>query len=534
MNRNAFDRSAQEPGFERAEDFSTERRSPRPPPLPPRPPHRTMPGSSKGSFFALLVLAVLVLGPLWIWYGWRIEPEAGQIAVLIHKTGRNLPSGEIIAQDPSQKGILLDVLAEGRHFRNPYSWGWIITNTTDIGAGYLGVVTRLHGEDLPPGEIIATERSKGILREVLEPGRYRLNPFAYRVDIVPAINIRPGHVGVVVSLTGKDVIQDEMPPEQRNEFIVEPGLKGVQRTVLDPGTYYLNPYLFTVVEVNLQSQRFEMSGEDAISFLTADGFTITVEGTIEYALMRDKVALLTHQVGDLEDILKKIILPRARGFSRIEGSKHPAKNFITGDTRQLFQDNMEAHLRAQCAQWGIAIRSALIRNIAPPDQIASVIREREVALQMAKTFEQQVEQARSKAELTKQEMLAQQNKEKVDAETIRIQAVIGAQQEQAVKITAAQRGLEVARLENQASVAQAEAIRRTATAERDVLRMKNDAEAKVLEDQIKAFGTGMDFARNVFYAKLAPRIESVLSNDREGLGTLFLPYLPAKGKEAAQ
>ncbi len=34
--------------------------------------------------------------------------------------------------------------------------------------------------------------------------------------------------------------------------------------------------------------RVELGGEDAITFLTSDGFTITVEGTIEYALMRDR------------------------------------------------------------------------------------------------------------------------------------------------------------------------------------------------------------------------------------------------------
>ncbi len=44
--------------------------------------------------------------------------------------------------------------------------------------------------------------------------------------------------------------------------MVEEGLKGVLARVLDPGTYYLNPYIYNTVEVNLQSQRFEMSGKD--------------------------------------------------------------------------------------------------------------------------------------------------------------------------------------------------------------------------------------------------------------------------------
>jgi regulator of protease activity HflC (stomatin/prohibitin superfamily) len=231
----------------------------------------------------------------------------------------------------------------------------------------------------------------------------------------------------------------------------------VVKEVLDPGTYYLNPYLVNVVEVNLQSQRFALSGEDAITFLTMDGFTVNVEGTIEFGLDRSSAALITHRIGDMEDLLQKIILPRARGFSRIEGSKQPAINFIVGETRQQFQDSLETHLRDKCKDWGVSIKSVLIRNISPPDQIASVIRDREVAVQNARMFEQQIAQAKSKAELVRQEMLAIQNKEKVEQDTARIRAVIKAEQELAVQVTAAKRELDVAKLESEAATFQAQA-----------------------------------------------------------------------------
>jgi regulator of protease activity HflC (stomatin/prohibitin superfamily) len=304
--------------------------------------------------------------------------------------------------------------------------------------------------------------------------------------------------------------------------------------VLDPGTYYLNPYEFTVVEVSLQSKRFEMSGDDAINFLTLDGFDVRVEGTIEWAVRRESAAELTHRVGDMEDILKKVILPRARGFSRIEGSKSPAINYIVGETRQKFQDNLDTHLREQCAIWGVLIKSVLIRNIAAPDQIASVIREREVAVQDAKKFEQQIEQARSQAELTKQEMLAEQNREKVQAETARIRAVILANQEQSVKLLEVAKQLEVARLENDAATAQAQAQRLTAQAEQEVIRLRNQAEASVVADQVRALGNGLNVARHELYLKIAPRIQSILTNDDpQGLAGWLRASAPAPSAPAA-
>jgi len=485
----------------------------------------------KGIFAGLsgvvIVLVILIGLPIWFLSAWLINVDSDEIAILIKKTGKNLPPGEILALEPGQKGIQLDVLAEGWHVRNPYTWDWEKAKVTDIPAGKLGVLIRLYGKELEPGKIIAPEGYKGIVKEVLRPGKYRINPYAYIVETYNAITIKPGCIGVVTHLTGDDVLTADIPVDKRNIFLVDNNMKGVQSYVLDPGTYYLNPYMMEVVEVTLQSQRFEMSGEDAITFLTSDGFAITIEGTIEYALNRENVSLLTHQVGDMDDVLKKIILPRARGFSRIEGSKHPAKNFITGDTRQKFQDNLEEHLRKLCAQWGIDIRSVLIRNITPPDQIASIIRDREVAVQTAKKYEQQIEQAKSQAELTKQEMLAQQNKAKVEAETAQIKAVIKARQEQSVQLTAANKELEVAKLENEASVAQAEAIMLKASAEREVIKMKNEAEADVLASQIKAYGTGMNFARQIFYSKIGPRVDSVLSSDsKDSLGGILLPYVP--------
>lgn len=500
------------------------------------PPTARLPKPNWGALLMpLLLLAALLILPLWVWTFCRIEPGPGEIAILIRKTGTDLPTGQILALEPGQKGIQLDVLAEGRYFRNPYHWGWQIAKITDIPPGKLGVRTRLFGRDLADGQILAPEGYKGIMAEVLGPGKHRLNPYAYNVQLFDAITIRPGFGGVVTALTGQDVLANDLPEKERNTFLVSAGLKGVRPDILDAGTYYLNPYMVNVVEVNLQSQRFELSGEDAISFLTVDGFTVNVEGTIEYALVRDHVAQLTHQVGDMDDILKKIVLPKARGFSRMEGSKNPAKNYIAGATRQKFQDSLEAHLKTQCLPWGVDIKSVLIRNITPPDAIARIIREREVAVQDANKYGEQIEQAKSEAELVKQEMLAQQNKEKVEADTRRIRAVIAAEQEREVRLTRANRDLEVAKLENDAARAQADARLVRAQAEAEVIRLRNEAEAGVLAGQVKAYGTGINLARNLFYTKIGPQIRAILSGDQgEGLGGLLRGYVPAAAKGGAQ
>lgn len=470
----------------------------------------------------LLVAAILVV-PAFIWFGCRLEVPAGQFAVLSKKTGKDPAPGTIISS-PEEKGIQLDVLAEGRHYRNPFEWDWAFYPMTDIPQGKLGVVFRKYGENLPAGEVLAQPGTKGIEPEVLSPGKYRYNPFAYEVQQFNPTTILPGYTGVMVSLTGTDPLNGD--PESVNTFIVEEGEKGVLSKTLAEGTYYLNPYRYLLIPVNLQSSRFELSGEDAIDFLTMDGFTVRVEGTVEYALTREKAALLTHEVGDSEDILSKIILPRVRGFARIEGSKGLALNYIDGEMRQQFQDKLEQNLKEQCGKWGVDIRSVLIRNIVPPDEISSIIRDRELAKQATTMFDQQIIQAKSKAELGRQKMLAVQNKEKVDAETDKLKATIQAQQEAQVRLVAGQQNLSVAKLQRDAAQEQAAGIRAKATGEGRVIKAANESNAIVLEQNAKAFESGEAYSNYMLYQRLAPNIQSVLTNDDpSGIGGIFTQFL---------
>jgi len=486
------------------------------------------------SFSLLLVLAIVLL-PLWWWFWWRIEPENGEIAVLIKKTGKNLPVESILAESLAYKGIQLEVLPEGRFFRNPYTWDWIITKATDIPAGKFGVLVRKYGKDLPGGKIIAPDESyKGIVREVLGTGKHRINPFAYDVQLCDDIKIAPGHVGVVTSLCGEDILSGGMTtPFTDKGFLAPAGAKGVQREVLKEGTHRLNPFLYAVSIVNIQSQRFEFSGDEAIVFLTLDGFPVTVEGTLEFNLNVEKVALLTHEVGDMEDIMQKLILPSARGFFRIEGSKKNATDFIVGESRQAFQDSLGSYLVGVCTNWGISLNSVLIRDIAAPQQIASIIRDRELAAQESMKFEQQIVQAKSQAELEKQKALAEQNRLKVAAETERIRLTITAEQGRMEKTIAAKTELDVAKIGLNAARADAEALLTLAEADRKVIEAKNRADADVLKQQVSVYREEADYIRAKLYEKTAPNIQSVLTTDANG--ALFgLPVGAQPGKSGVK
>ena len=107
------------------------------------------------------VLFLLVLYGLWLWVFCRFYVPPDCMAVIISKTGKTLPEGQILAEK-GEKGVLKDVLGEGRYFLNPIIYEWVLKPVIEIDIGKIGVVTSKIGKDLPRGEFLAEKDEKGI------------------------------------------------------------------------------------------------------------------------------------------------------------------------------------------------------------------------------------------------------------------------------------------------------------------------------------------------------------------------------------
>lgn len=140
---------------------------------------------------------------------------------------------------------------------------WVFCRV-DVDPDEMVVLIRKTGDPLPPDQVIAEQGQKGIQRAALGPGLYFLNPLAYETEKYPLVEVpagdpstwretyragRPDYqvpdkegawpkVGVVKSLAGKTW--------DGPSGVVDPGFQGIQREVLTPGTYRLNPRAFQV------------------------------------------------------------------------------------------------------------------------------------------------------------------------------------------------------------------------------------------------------------------------------------------------
>lgn len=513
------------------------------------------PSQWKGGNFAryalsavALCLLVPILGFAWVWGWWRVPVGKGQFVALMQKTGPNITNETILAT-PEFKGPQFEILREGRHFRNPYYW-WSTrpTNATVISSGQVGIVVRKHGKPLPMGGVIAMEEDqKGILAEALMPGRHYLNTWAYDVKIIDMVKIEPGHSGVVTRLVGTT-------PRNPNVFVVEPGERGTQPSLVGPGTHpeYSNNFVYRITPIDTRFQKFEMAGKDAVTFLSIDGFDIKVEGTIEWAPDKARLPELFVKYVDREDLEKsggldsvvyKYVLQIARSLLRIEGGRHKAVDYLTGDTRIVVQNEVERTLRKQCETEGIIIRSFVISSTEIPIKIRQQYERREMARRLADRFKKEIETeiglvvlvdgkekigpdgkpVRKGGRLRKVLQERQKDRESLmgASRAIAAENIRSAEQYTKVETTKAQKMVEVARINLEAAQDLADALRQKGFAEADVILMHNNAKAEGVRAKVSAFGSGEKYAEYLLSIKLSPAVKRILSNTHGTFADLF-------------
>jgi hypothetical protein len=554
----------------------------------------------------IMALAVLVIGLPWFVWQWgfcRFYVGPDEMAVITAKmVGDELPPGQILAKK-GQQGIQEDVLGEGRHFLNPWLYDWDIRPVVMIPPGKVGVVTSKVGDDLPEGEFLAERGQKGIWRNVLGPGKYRLNPAGYQIDIADAISIPIGYDGVVTSLSGT-----QTPP---SEF-AEAGEKGVRSDVLQPGLYFVNPreYKVDVLEIGvnqvsllgkgggavitktlmvsqnaamdqlqqnvLQEQqekradymrsesssgmrlgrlasapaaaakRARSSGGEYddekeemtiapapaappaslsfvlnqfVEFPSRDGFEISLDMTVEFELRPKDVAWIFRTYGDLPAAVDKVIMPQILSVSRLKGSAYGAKDFIVGEGREKFQNELTDALAQTLAEKRIAIHNALIRHVNVPGQILDPIQQASLAQEQDLTNQERQNTAKKQAELNTEQSLIGQRREQVAQETEKIKALVKADEEKQVAEIQGDTMRQAAVIEKQTAGVNAERITTLGTADAQVVSLVEGEKAKGMQLKVKAFGDAEAYNLWAFAAALGDDLRINILHS--GPGTLW-------------
>jgi len=347
--------------------------------------------------------------------------------------------------------------------------------------------------------------------------------------------------------------------------VVESNERGTQPDLVGPGTHpeYSNSFVYRVTPFDTRFQKFEMAGKDSVTFLSVDGFDIKVEGTIEWAPDKTRLPELfvkyvdrkdLEKSGGLDSVVYKYVLQVARSLLRIEGGRHKAVDYLTGDTRIAVQNEVERTLRKQCEMEGIVIRSFVIRSTELPVKIRQQYERREMARRLADRFQKEVETEigvvvlvdgqpklgddgkpeRAGGRLRKILQERQKNRENLmgASRAIAAENIRAAEQYSKVEITKAQKMVAVAKINLEAAEDLAEAARQKGFAEADVILMHNNAQAEGVRAKVSAFGSGEKYAEYLLSIKLSPAVKRILSNTQGTFADLFNRFTGETPKDA--
>ena len=253
-----------------------------------------------------------------------------RVGVVSLKQGKAAPPGMDVV-DAGYKGIQKAVLTPGTYKINPQQYEVTLANAVVVPPGSVGVVTRLVGDAGPvdqapiatvadamsttgpttgPAEVSLASRlavgptQRGILRDVLQPGIYYLNPRTVKV---------------------------------------------------------------TFVSVGYSAISMDAATGTGITFYTSDGYQVEADFTVVWGRSPADAPNIVARIGGVEGVRQNVIEPAMKAACQNEGGRYSAKQLIQGATRIAFQDALSASLEQQVRARNLHILLALIRNIAIKD-----------------------------------------------------------------------------------------------------------------------------------------------------------------------
>ena len=228
------------------------------------------------NFLIYLIYCIPLFFLLIILYNSIVIIGGTQIAVLERRWfGVSIPEGRVVAMT-NEVGIQARTLGPGLHLLIPFLYRVIKSPLMVIRENEVGLVDSIDGVPTKTGRIFArafkehnhfqdgeaflkNSGEKGPQIQILPPGNYRINPYLFRVTVVPAVSIGNNQIGVAVATDGASITEGRLLGrhiESHNHFqdgqafLESGGQKGPQIDILLPGTYRLNTKLFEVTLMN--------------------------------------------------------------------------------------------------------------------------------------------------------------------------------------------------------------------------------------------------------------------------------------------
>jgi uncharacterized membrane protein YqiK len=370
--------------------------------------------------------------------------------------------------------------------------------------------------------------SRGLQPQVILAGSYNLNPWALQVEEIPMTEIPIGFVGVVISyigsegqdLTGADFKHGNIVEKGHKGVWLEP--LGPGKYPINKYTMKVELVPTTNLVLNWASARSEAHNLDknlsTITVRSKDGFPFNLDVAQIIHVPTTEAPKVIARFGNMVNLVSQVLEPTIGNYFRNSAQDSDVIAFLS--TRKERQESAKAHIKKVLDEYNVNAVDTLIGDIVPPESLMKTLTDRKLAEEQKVTYETQkkaqetrqgVERETAIADMQKEIVKAQQNVEiaertanatvkKSEGDATSVKLAVGAEAE-ATKM----RAFAEAESTKARALADAEAIKVKASAQAQQITLTGDAEAgKILavgkstaeayELAVKALG-GENFTR---------------------------------------
>ncbi len=356
--------------------------------------------------------------------------DEGQIAGNSTAPHNKFQDIDAFLNNDGKKGLQEQVILAGSYFLNPWFAKLEMVQMTEIPIGHVGVVISyvgeegkdLSGAEFKHGNIIA-KGCKGVWAEPLGPGKYPINPYIMKVELVPTTNL-------VLNWASA-----------RTE------------------SHQLDKHLST------------------ITVRSKDGFPFNLDVSQIIHIPTTEAPKVIARFGNMNNLVSQVLEPTIGNYFRNSAQDSDVIAFL--GSRKERQQSAKDHIGKVLDEYNVFGVDTLIGDIVPPETLMKTLTDRKIAEEQKITYETEKMAQETRQRLEKETAIAEMQKDIVKAD----QGVVIAERIADASVKKATGDANSLKLQ---ATAEAERTRLLASGEAEKTRLLAKANAEQIEWLAKA------------------------------------------------
>jgi len=266
--------------------------------------------------------------------------------------------------------------------------------------------------------------NRGLQPQIVLAGSYYINPWAIQLEEIPMTDVPIGTVGVVISyigedgedVTGEGFKHGNIVSRGHRGVWMEP--LGPGKYPINKYTMKMELVPTTNLVLNWANARSESHNLDknlsTITVRSKDGFPFNLDVAQIIHIPANEAPKVIARFGSMNNLVSQVLEPTIGNYFRNSAQDSDVISFLT--TRKERQQSAKDHIRLVLDEYNVNAVDTLIGDIVPPEALMKTLTNRKIAEEEQKTYQTQKMAQEQRQGMEKETAIADMQKEIVKAQ----------------------------------------------------------------------------------------------------------------------